>query len=467
MEGSRITNMIRSLHPLVLISTLIVLAALLTYVVPAGVFDRVADPDTGRAQVVAGSYHLVEGTPVGAVSMLMSVNKGIIDSAAIISFLILIGGSFGVVNSTGAIASLMSWLVLRFKSDRGKRALIVMLISFFALCSATFGMNLEALVFVPFLIALMVGMGYDPLVGIAIPVVGCNIGYGAAFLNPFSLGIAQGIAELPFTSGAGLRIALLVAYIAIASFFIIRYADAVKNDPSKSICDGPFDKGENSLGEKEFTAGHKRVLFVFVAAIAFLIYGTTFKSFFMPQCSTVFLVMGIVAGIANKMRAGAIADAFTNGARDMITPCLLVGFARAITNILDAGQVMDTIIYSLSSPLANLSPLVCAPLMAIVQTLVNFFVSSGSAQAVIMMPLVVPISDILEINRQVAVLAYQIGDGLSNMLWITGMLMLICIGIAKVQYLKWVQFVSKIFFSCLALGMVVLVFAQALNWGPF
>ncbi len=152
MEGSRITNMIRSLHPLVLISTLIVLAALLTYVVPAGVFDRVADPDTGRAQVVAGSYHLVEGTPVGAVSMLMSVNKGIIDSAAIISFLILIGGSFGVVNSTGAIASLMSWLVLRFKSDRGKRALIVMLISFFALCSATFGMNLEALVFVPFCI---------------------------------------------------------------------------------------------------------------------------------------------------------------------------------------------------------------------------------------------------------------------------------------------------------------------------
>ncbi len=469
LAGSKASKAIRSLHPLVLIFVLIIIAALLTYVIPAGQYDRAEDPNTGKTAVVAGSYHQVESVPTTIGNFLVSINKGIIDSASIIAFLMLIGGAFGIVNSTGAIASLMSWLVLKFKSDKGKNFLIVLLIAFFQVCSGTFGMNLEALVFVPFLIALMIGMGYDPLVGIAIPVVGCNIGYGAAYLNPFSLGIAQGIAELPFTSGVAVRIGLMLGFLALSSFFILKYANSVKKDPSKSLCmQGAYEvQDAHNIEKAEFTGGQKRVLIVFALSIAFLIYGTSFKSFFMAQCSTVFLVMGIVAGLVNKMKPSEIASAFVDGVKEMALPCLLVGFARAITNLLEAGLVMDTIVYALSSPLQNLSPLVCAPLMAIVQTCVNFFISSGSAQAVVMMPLMVPIADLLEVNRQVAVLAYQIGDGLSNMLWITGMLMLICIGIAKVSYTKWIKFVYKIFLGNLVLGMIVLVVAQALNWGPF
>ncbi|MEG1537640.1 MAG: Na+/H+ antiporter NhaC family protein [Clostridiales bacterium] len=469
MKDSQASKAIRSLHPLVLIFVLILIAALLTYIIPAGQFDRADDINTGKTAVVAGSYHQVESNPTKIGDLLMSVNKGLIDSASIIAFLMLIGGAFSIVSATGAISSLMSWLVLKFKSDRGKGFLIVILIAFFEICAGTFGMNLECLVFVPFLIALMIGMGYDPLVGIAIPVIGCNIGYGAAYLNPFSLGIAQGIAELPFTSGVGVRIGLMVGFLVISSFFIIKYANSVKKDPSKSLCmPGAYEiQDAHNLDKVEFTGGQKRVLVVFALSIVVLIYGTSFKSFFMPQCSTVFLIMGILAGAVNKMKPSDIATAFVNGVKDMALPCLLVGFARAITNLLDAGLVMDTIVYGLAAPLQNMSPLVCAPLMAIVQTLVNFFISSGSAQAVVMMPLMVPIADILEVNRQVAVLAYQIGDGLSNMFWITGMLMLISIGMAKVSYTKWLKFVSKIFFSNLALGMIVLVIAQALNWGPF
>ncbi|MEG1603039.1 MAG: AbgT family transporter, partial [Cloacibacillus sp.] len=243
----------------------------------------------------------------------------------------------------------------------------------------------------------------------------------------------------------------------------------VKEDPSASLCDrGSYEPPKSDgLSQATFTSAHKRVLVIFIASIALLIYGTSFLNFWMAQCATVFLVMGILSGVADKKSPNEIAGEFVSGVKEMVLPCLLVGFATAINSVLSSGKILDSIVYYMALPLKDFSPLVCAPLMAIVQTCVNFFISSGSAQAVVMMPLMVPISDLLGVNRQVAVLAYQIGDGLSNMFWITGMQMLISIGIAKVSYINWLKFAAKIFLSNLVVGMIVLSIAQAMNWGPF
>lgn len=468
MSSNRLSK-IGDLNPLVLIFVLTLFATVLTYVLPAGEFERAVDQSTGRTAVVAGTYHTVEQSPVSLPEFAMSFNRGIINSAAIISFLLLIGGSFGILNSTGAVGALMTWLVTKFRSERSRQVLIVLLIAFFEICGGTFGMSLEAMVFVPFLISLAVRMGYDPLVGVALPVIGCNLGYGAAYLNPFSLGIAQGIAGLPFTSGISVRVALMIGYLIVSSALLLRYAEKVRKDPSQSLCEqGSY---EHLAAEEsqllDFTNTHKAVLAVFIAGISYIVYGTIFLGFMMAECSTVFGVMGVLAGIIARKTPSMIASEFIDGAKSVVSACLLVGFANAINAIMSSGKIMDTIIYYLTLPLSDFSPLVCAPLMAVIQTLVNFFINSGSAQAVVMMPLMVPIADILEVNRQVAVLAYQIGDGLSNMLWITAPLMLISIGIAKVPYTRYLKFISKIFLANLALGMLTCTLAQALNWGPF
>jgi uncharacterized ion transporter superfamily protein YfcC len=458
----------KTIHPLIIICILVVVAALLTYIVPSGQFDRVVDENTGRTLVVADSYKPVESNPVSLGSFLLSFNNGIQGAANIIAFLMLIGGAFGVINSTGAISALMTKFIHHFKSDKSKHLLIIGLFAFFVICGGTFGMALEGLVFAPFIIMLMKKLGYDEVLGISIPVIGSAVGYATAYLNPGSLGIAQGIAELPFTSGIVLRLIFMVMLVVSTSIYFIRYAKKIKSNPELSCCYGnDYIVEENDITNNEMTNAQKRVLIVFGLGIVFLIYGTFFKSFFMAQASTLFLFMGIISGVVYGMKPGEIAQAYTNGVKDMALPCLIVGFARAITLMMESGLIMDTIVQFATLPLKNLSPLLSAPLMVIVQTIINFFINSGSAQAVVMMPLIVPISDILEVNRQVAVLAYQIGDGLSNMIWITSNLLLVGLGIARVSYSQWIKFALKLFIINLVIGMLVVFVAQLINWGPF
>ncbi|MEG1501695.1 MAG: Na+/H+ antiporter NhaC family protein, partial [Clostridiales bacterium] len=365
------------------------IAVVLTYIIPAGQFDRAEDPNTGKMAVIAGSYHSVEADPAGFGDFALSFDGGIKGSAAIISFLMLIGGAFGIVNSTGAIEALMAKFIVKFKSEGSKGILIAVLLLFFAICAGTFGMALEGLVFAPFLIVLMINMGYDAIVGISIPVIGSAIGYSSAYLNPFSLGIAQEIAGLPYTSGIGFRLGLFAIIFVITALYITRYAKKIAKDPEASLCTpGAFACDEVKNPEDVvFNKGQKRVLLIFVAAIAFLIYGTFFQGFFMAQCATVFLFMGFLAGLAYKMTPSQIAIEFVEGVKSMVMPCLVVGFARAITTILEDSLVMDTIIYYISLPLESFSPLISAPLMVVVQVIANFFINSGSAQAVVMMPL--------------------------------------------------------------------------------
>ncbi len=453
------------LHPLILIAAIGVVAMVLTYIIPAGSFERAVDPVTGRESVVADSFEFIERTPVSPWDFLQSFHKGVIGAASISGFLLLIGGGFGVVNKTGAIEALMAKIIVKFKSGRGQEVLIFLLLTFFALCAAIFGMSMESLVFAPFLISLMIALKYDALVGIAIPVIGTNIGYGAAFINPFNLGIAQEIAQIPYLSGMWFRVIFFIIALCIAGAFLISYARKVKKEPEKSLTFGIKYSFENIKDpEKVVMSGrHKAVLVVFALSIALLIIGAMFFSFFMTQSATVFLIMGVVAGIVYGMRASDIASAFVEGAKEMVLAALLVSFANTIVVVLNSGMIMDTIIYYSTLPLLSVSTEISAGLMVLVQTFINMFINSGSGQAVVAMPLMVPIADILGVGRQTAVLAYQIGDGFSNMFWFTSGLLMSGLGMLKLSYVSWLKFIGKIFASLLLLGIVAVVIAQVIG----
>ncbi len=456
------------LHPLVLLALIVLIAVVLTYIIPAGTYERAVNPDTGRTEVVPGTFTFVEQSPVGVGGFLLSFQRGIINAANIMGFLLLIGGGFGIINSTGAIEALMARFIVRFKSDVGQSVLIFGLLTFFALCASTFGMAMESLVFAPFLIALMIALGYDAVLGISIPVVGCAIGYGAAFINPFNIGIAQEIAEIPYLSGMWFRIVFFVIVVTVSGLYLISYARKIKKNPEKSLCYGnTYDFKEIKDPEKvTMSAKQKLVLLVFVGAIAFLIYGAMFMSFFMNECATVFLVMGVVAGAVYGYKPGEIAEHFVNGAKGMLLAALCVAFANSIIVVIESGQIIDTIIHFATLPLEALSPIISAGLMVVVQTFIDLLINSGSGQAVVTMPLMVPIADLLGINRQVAVLAFQIGDGFSNMFWLTSGTMMIAMGLAKIGYVTWLKFVSKLMAMLMVLGVAAVAVAQLINLGP-
>lgn len=456
------------MHPLVMILLIAAIAAVMTYIIPAGVYDRAMDEATGKMVVVPDTFHFVDQAPVGLGAFFLSFQNGIVSSASIVGFLLLIGGGFGVLNSTGAVDALMARAIVRFKSERSKELLIFGLLTFFALSAAVYGMSLESLLFVPFLISLMIALRFDALLAVGIPVIGCAIGYGASFINPFNVGVAQQIAELPYLSGMWYRILFFIVTVTAGGVYLIRYGLRVERDPQRSLCRGSsFDTAElHDPGSVQLTRRHKLALCVFGLSIAVLIYGAMFRDFFMNECATVFMVMGVAVGLVSGYKPSEIAEHFIEGAKGMLMAALIVAFSRSIILILEAGQIMDTIIYYAVLPLRDVDPLLTAPLMVVVQTFLNLLVNSGSGQAIVSMPIMVPIADLLHIDRQVAVLAFQIGDGFSNMFWFTAPSTMVGMSLAKVGYSDWLRFVGKLMLILMILGMAAVSLAQLIHLGP-
>ena len=466
-KESKFSKFFTNLHPLTLLFVLVIVVALLTYIIPAGEFDRVVD-ETDRTVVVADSYHTIESNPASPITILMSFDAGLQNASSIISFLLLIGGALGVISSTGAIESALSMLVKKFGSDRSRNVIIAGVMFFFLFCSSSFGMGQECMAFAPFITVLMVSLGFDTVTAIGCMVLGYAIGYGSGFLNPFNLAVAQEICGLPYPSGMAYRIVLSLILYVVALIYMIRYATRVHDNPSLSLSPMvPEELKADASHDVPMTAGHIRVWVVFFVGLVFLIWGAVTQGFYLSEISTIFLVIGLLAGLLNGYSINKIFTTFSKGAKDMAIPCLIIGFAMAITYILNSASILDSIVYYLSLPLKSLPTVVSAGGMVVVQTLINFFVNSGSTQAAVTMPIMSPLAQILGINQQVAVLAFQLGDGLSNMLWVTCGTLMIGLGITNINYLQWVKFILKIFLILDAIGICAVMLAQFINWGPF
>jgi len=456
---------VRVPHTFVLLFSLVIIAAILTYALPAGEFDRVKDPKTNRTVVVPGTYKHVDPSPVGPFNVFIAVQKGMIDAAEVIFFVFIVYAAFYTVLKTGALHSFIGFLLRKLEGR--EIVMIPVFMYFFATCGSVFGMFEETLGFIPLFVGLAIAMGYDAIVGLSMVCFGVGMGFAAAFMNPFTVGLAQKFAELPLFSGLGFRIVSWFTFVTLAVWWTIRYAKRIKKDPSKSFMYG-VDMGilalkHDELIEREFTVREKLIFAVVISTIAVLIWGVMKLDWYFNEMAGLFLLMGVICGLIAGFTPNKLAETFLEGARDIVFGALVIGLSRAILVVLREGRIIDTVIYGLSQPLEGLPPWIGAEGMLVVQTIINFFIPSGSGQASVTMPIMAPLSDLLGITRQTAVLAFQYGDGFSNLLWPTTLLPVIC-SIAKVPIDRWWRFFTPFFLLIFPVQMLFLAIATFIGY---
>lgn len=454
-------------HIFIILFGITVFCAILTWIVPAGEFDRVENAATGKMVAVAGSWHEVDPSPVGLFQLFQSVFNGMVNASEIIFFVFIAFASTTFIIKSGAFDGLVVVLMKIFK---GKSSVLIipLFMALFGLGSSTVGMFEEWLPFIPIFAAIFIGIGYDAVVGLAVVALGAGIGYSGAAMNPFTVGVAQGIAEVEYMSGAGFRVFCHVCMLAVGSILVIRYALKVKADPTKSLVYGDdFTELLNAggeVGEREFGWRQKLVLLDLLVAIAFVVWGTKVHGWYFAELSAVFLIMGIVAAIIMGYKINEVGDIFAKGCVEATTAAMMIGLARSILIVLQSGNIIDTVVYAFATPLSYLPVWLSAIAMLIMQTLLNFFIPSGSGQAATSMPIMAPVADILGITRDTAVLAFQFGDGLSNIVWPTAYAAIMA-GLAGVKVEKWWKFIFPIFFALIGVQAVLMVVAVYTNFG--
>jgi uncharacterized ion transporter superfamily protein YfcC len=451
-------------HTYVLLFSLIILAVVGSYVLPAGQFDRVKDEVTHKTIVVPGSYKHVEQTPVSFFNTFISIQKGMIDAGSVVFFVFLVYASFYVVMQTHALHAFIGWLL---RVMEGKEILIIPVFMYlFALGGSIFGMFEETFGFIPLFVGLAIAMGYDAIVGMSMVSLGVAMGFAAAFMNPFTVGLAQKFAELPLFSAMGFRIVSWFILVSMAVLWTVRYARKIKADPTKSLMYG-VDMGSLALDHDEllnskFTGRDKLVLGYVVFIIGLLVWGVIKKGWYFNEIAGLFLIMGVFAGFISGMKPSELASCYVEGLKDITFGALVIGVSRGILIVMREGNIIDTVIYGLAQPLSLFPKWVAAEGMLFIQTLINFFIPSGSGQAATTMPIMAPLADLLGITRQTAVLAYQYGDGFSNILWPTTLLPVIC-GIARVPIEKWWKYFVPFFLLLLPVQMIFMAAAVMMN----
>ncbi|HAK40749.1 MAG TPA: putative basic amino acid antiporter YfcC [Synergistaceae bacterium] len=455
-------------HTYVILFIIIVLATIGTYFIPAGVYERVKDAATGRTIVDVASYHNVEQTPVSFFGMFKAIPQGMIRAASIVFFVFIMGGSFTMMQATGAIDAGIARVITRFK-DRDK--LVIPVIMFlFSILGFTIGAAEEVIPFVPIAIALSRGFGYDDIVGVAMVSTGAAVGFSGGMLNPFTVGVAQGIAELPLYSGLAFRSVVYVILYVVAVWYVLRYAAKVKADPTQSVLYGVERDAIATSAHDEMpvmTGRHKMALLAMVVGIGFMIYGVMEQGWYINEISALFILLGIVVAAIGGLDANDMAKSFVQGCRAIAFGALVVGIARVILVVLEQGQIMDAIIHGLASAVGMLPTQITAVGMFVVQSIINFFIPSGSGQAATVMPIMSPLADVLGITRQTAVLAFQYGDAFSNQIIPTSGALLGILGLANVPYDRWLKYNWKLVGLWSIVGGIAVIVASMVELGPF
>lgn len=456
-------------HTYVILFSVIIIMAILTYIIPAGEFDRVKDPNTGRTVVDPASFHTVEQNPTKLFDLFKAVPKGMKDAASIVFFIFIVGGSFQIITATGAVEAGIGRVALTLKGK--EKLLIPIFLALFSIAGGTFGMAEEAIVFVPIGIALARALGFDAITGTAMITLGAACGFTSGFMNPFTVGVAQGIAELPLFSGIGFRLVILVIMLIVTAWYVMRYGNMVKKDPSKSIVREleleEKDKVIDLTNVPKLESYHYLVLLSVVVGFGFIIWGVFKSGWYITEIGSMFLAMGIVGGFLGKLGPSKIAEEFVKGAKSIVFGALVVGIARGILVVMKDGLIIDSIINGLALAIKNLPKSISVLGMYVVQVIINFFIPSGSGQAAATMPIMAPLADVIGVNRQVAVTAYQFGDGFTNSIIPTSAALMGVLSIAKIKYEKWVKFLWPLMLIWLGLGAVFLIIANAINYGPF
>ncbi|GIX49911.1 MAG: C4-dicarboxylate ABC transporter [Limisphaera sp.] len=428
-------------HTLALLFLIMIVAWAATWVLPQGRFETVRN-ERGRAVVVPGTYHPVEErVRLWPWELFTVVPRAMADAQGIIFFLLIVGGTISVLRATGALDAGMQRLLRAMGGRPGW--FVAGATTLFAAVSATLGCSTEYIPLTGLMVALCAGMRLDALTACGVLVGGYCIGYGAALTNPYTVIVAQEVSGLRPTSGLGYRLAWFVPFVVTGVHHI--WVHARKNLlPGAETPEGPVQLSVEGSEAPELTWRRGLILLLAAVVLVTMVWGIAARGWYLVELSALWLALAVVGGWMGGLGMNGTAQRFAQGAGDLAAVALMVGFARSIAFLLEEGQVLHTIVYGLSRPLEGLSPAVAAVGMLVVQTVINCFIPSGSGQAYATMPIMAPVADVLGLERQVAVLAYQYGDGFSNILIPTNIVLMAILGMAGVSYEQWVRFTAPL-----------------------
>jgi uncharacterized ion transporter superfamily protein YfcC len=458
-------------HTLILIYVMVVMAVIATWIIPGGQYQRVEKD--GRVIPVAGSYSRVTSEPQGLGGLLVSPIRGFVDAAAIIAILLIVGGAFNVIQRTGAITAVIRNITFTFGRQKALRVLLIPVVMvLFSLGGGVWGMCEETMPFILIFVPLALSLGYDTITGVAMCFVGAAAGFAGAFFNPFTVGIAQGIAGLPMYSGLPYRIIIWAVGTAIAVAVVMTYAARVHKNPRISPTFEEDEEKRKKLSVDKpvlerviLTTRQRLVLVVFGAGFGAMVFGILKYKWYINEIGGVFLAMGVLAGIAGGLKGDEFGQAFVEGAKDMVNACLIIGTARAILIVAQDGKIMDTILAGLAGGISHFSPVISAQIMFVSQCVINFFVHSGTAQAALTIPIMAPLGDLVGITRQTAVLAFQFAEYINPILPTSGVTMGV-LGLAGLRWEKWAKWMVPLIVLWVLFALLALVPPVLTNWGP-
>ena len=423
-----------------IIFAMILLSALLTWFLPGGEYVK------GEEGTL--SYRDVESVPQ-LFGVFTALYHGFVKQSGIIIFILIVGGSFWLLNSTGAI----SVGIGRFIRSVGRyhKVVLVAITLLFSLAGAIFGMSEETIPFVGIVVPLVVSMGYDAFLGMLIVYVAANVGFSSAFLNPFTVGIAQEMAELPLFSGMEYRLFCWAILTLLLILFVLFYAKSVYKAPQAAAEQQPF------AAPQPMSAAQKIILLILFATIVLLVVGVTLWGWYMAEISGLFLAMGIVSGIVAGYDSGRISSEMIAGAKDILSSALVVGLASGIIVILQEGRIIDSILNSLQAALNNAGGEWSLSAMYGIQALINTIIPSATAKAAITIPIMAPFSDMVGVSRQAMVLAFQFGDGFTNMITPTSGVLIASLSMARISYSDWVRKIWRPVLALMVIGLLLLL----------
>lgn len=450
-------------HGFVVILLVIILCCVMTWVLPAGQFETAYDEALDRDIVVPGSYTELEANPVGVWGFFQALYTGMVEASDIIFFVIFAAGYVYLLMKTGTLNAMVG-AILR-KLGAKDHLLIPIFMIIFGIAGATFGMYEETYGLIPAFIIIGITLGYDRLVGSAIVFVGVATGFAAAVLNPFTIGIASNIAGIPLVSFKMtlFRVVCFILFEGLSIGYVMRYANKVRKDPKKSILYGTVENNDftkDALTREEvlnlpFTGSQKVSLVIFVVLICIIGYTVAVLGFYLTELSAMFIIAMILTGIVNKMSSREICDVFIESTSISMYGSLFIGLSRSCSVVLEQACVIDTAILYLSNAINGLPQALYSIGMLTVQNVIGFFITSGSGMAVVTMPIMAPLSDLIGMSREMAVTAYQFGDGFSNMFWPTAVATE-C-GIIGIGMDKWYKFITPLFGMMFLLQCIMMI----------
>lgn len=490
---------------LVLVFAMIVLAQLLTYFIPAGEYDREgvetqieqpveiilpegkgirtgdgvevlpeggqtilipegARQETAGRKVMEGTYHLIEAEPLPWHASLTKIPKGLEAAAEIIFFVFIVGGVIAVIRKTGAIDALIGTAIKRFGNN--PTALTAGMLTLFAVGSSTIGMAEEYMPFIPILVAMSLALGMDSIVAMGIVYIGAGIGYGCAALNPFTVMIAKDIAGQDPGFFFWPRWGLLAILIPVGAHHLLRYARRVRENPSLSlVADVDYSEGFHMPDDVALTLPRTLILLAFAGMIALFVWGITAYDWYLVELAALFLGLALLAALLGRLTPNAVARAFSEGAAELAGTAILIGFARTIEVVLSDARVIDTVIHGIAQTLqyaevfGQAAPVFASWGMLAVQSVINFMIPSGSGQAYVTMPIMAPLADLTGVGRETAVLAYQFGDGFTNMIVPTNALLMGMLLLGRIPYQRWLRFIMPLMGKIYVILLAVLAYA--------